>query len=414
MSDEWICIDSFETIDDAEWAKSILIEAGLPAAIQIIPGEKRVELKTRPDAVTDAEAALTAADNAMPVNSDEDEFNDGDPIDDDAGERITAKEIRKPGTRPTLQPPATDLSIRDLLGEPGQLIIPDWDRVGERIALARPDDPTAAWADVTREWLAHTADCLGPSFGVVESKHVQLLAPFDDHYAYGLLANAEDQRRVILNLIAGVTRFSQPGKIVVLCLKDYYSYVSAFYPDQGEFAGSGGMFIKDGHPHVVLPMNSDIVPGLAHEMTHASLMHLTLPAWLEEGITQYVQFGSSPNTQHVLTEDDIKGAKWFWQQTGLGSFWWGHGFHTPGRTQQYSYQLSDWLFRLLTDEHRPAWFGLFGTKNRKRFLDFIANANAEDAGAASAEKHLGYSLGTLAAKILGPGDWEPRSEDRVW
>jgi hypothetical protein len=34
--------------------------------------------------------------------------------------------------------------------------------------------------------------------------------------------------------------------------EDYYRYVSIYYPSEGEFALSGGMFIHAGCPHFVV------------------------------------------------------------------------------------------------------------------------------------------------------------------
>jgi hypothetical protein len=402
MSDEWVTVGTYDTIDDAEWAKCMLVEAEVPAIVDVLHEQKLVDLRTKK---RDAERAWEILSS---VEGDESPEHDAVFEIEAAAVPAVTPPNRVPDARPNLRDAATSLSIRDLLDPTGELCLPAWDLVRERITLTQSDaDTPSAWADACREWLAHTANALGEAFAVVESEHVQLLAPYDHHFAAGLLANAENIRRVVLDLIPGVSRFTQPGKIVVLCLHDYYSFVSAYYPDQGEFAGSGGMFIPDGYPHVVLPIHQDIVPGLAHELTHAGLSHLRLPAWLEEGITQHVEFGARVNVQHVLTEEDIKGAKWFWRQTGLAPFWTGRGFHTPGRTQQYTYQLADWIFRILAEEHRPAWFGLFGSAKRKKLHDFVASARADDFGAAAAERHLGYTLGSLAAKFLGPGDWEP-------
>ena len=78
----------------------------------------------------------------------------------------------------------------------------------------------------------------------------------------------------------------------------------------------------------------------------------------------------------------------------------------PDDTQEFSYQLAEFFVRLLIADSRPTWFG-FDRRAEGRFLHFLQNAKAIDAGQAAAKEHLGMTLGALAAKSLGPGNWEP-------
>ena len=199
-----------------------------------------------------------------------------------------------------------------------------------------------------------------------------------------------------------------PGKDIVLLLpsKDwYYSYVSAFYPEAGEFAGSSGMFFCGGYPHTVIPASAAVEPTIAHELTHAALAHLGLPVWLEEGVTQSME-RTTTRAEYLMSTDDARRLRRFWLRHGLAGFWWGAGFHRPGPAQGHSYSLAEVLFRLMLDTYRPPLLGLFGG-GRKRLVEFLRTARAPDAGQAAAVEHLGSTLGELAGRFLGPGEWEP-------
>jgi hypothetical protein len=311
--------------------------------------------------------------------------------------------------------PTDPPDVSDLITEPDGFPRPDWVRVAERIDLGfRPDDRPAGWASATRQWLSAVAARIGESFGVFESDHFQVMMVNEPDVAGVLLRFAEHTRRSLLDLFPEVARFVEPGKHAVLAFPDprlYYAYVEAFYPEEGEFGGSGGMHVPAGYPHIVIWGQQVIALQaiLAHELTHAAFHHLGSPAWLEEGITQLVAHAAVGRPGLELTADGARRHKRLWATHGLGPFWWGAGFHRPGGLQQVSYELAEILLRLLIEEHRP---GFFGKGKRERLVEFLRHAKATDAGQAAAVEHLRFSLGELASRFLGPGEWEPNRADR--
>lgn len=141
-----------------------------------------------------------------------------------------------------------------------------------------------------RAWLLHLRDALGPHFRLYESDSAYILSPLEIRVSMAtadFVARARNRVRRILD--GGIARFPDNEKSILLVMDDddtYYHYVSCYYPDQGEFAFSGGMFIKSGCAHFVTKADhlSNMEPIIAHELTHAALAHLSLPAWLDEGL----------------------------------------------------------------------------------------------------------------------------------
>jgi hypothetical protein len=142
-------------------------------------------------------------------------------------------------------------------------------------------------------------------------------------------------------------------------------------------------------------------------MTHASLVHLTLPQWIEEGLAQMFEHDMAPRPQPLLDARAARQHKHVWGRRGLNEFWFGDGFYSAGRVQELSYKLEEVLVRLLIEDFRPRWFG-WDRAPQRRLVAFLRAADATDGGEAAAREHLGMGLGELASRFLGPGDWEPR------
>ncbi len=181
----------------------------------------------------------------------------------------------------------------------------------------------------------------------------------------------------------------------------------------GKYGASVGVQIRRGYPHIAMLGSKlfGLEATLAHELTHVALQHLSMPFWLEEGFTQMFEHRlTGRQVLEVGTKLALRHKK-NWSRRGLNAFWQGDGFVSPGKIQELSYQLAEILNRLLVAESQPRWFG-WVREPQRRFLAFVKNAKAEDCGEAACREHLGYDLGDLAAKFLGPGDWSPKLEKR--
>ena len=288
---------------------------------------------------------------------------------------------------------------------------PRWDLIRTWVESRRePPARRDAWAAVARQWLAELGPALGVGYEPVESDNFLALVSGGGGTGRRLLPFAERCRAALLSALGGVADFAGPGKQVVLVLRNpghYYRYISPYFPE-GEHGGSAGVHIREGDPHVALHGKQPwaVENTLAHELTHASLHHRSMPQWLEEGLAQMFEHDM---TGRQLLEVDAEAAgrhKRYWGRHGLDEFWRGEGFSRPGRVQELSYQLAEVLVRLLVEEGRPRWFG-WVREPRLRFFAFLRGADAGDCGGAACREHLGYELGDLAAKFLGPGSWSP-------
>ena len=307
-------------------------------------------------------------------------------------------------------PPALDLS--DCFPCDEGLPRPRWDMVHARVeAAAAPEDRGALWADATRRWLEMLRPALVPKYRLLESEHFQLLTWLAEDPAAALLRFAEKCRRVLLAELPGLAAFDAPGKMAILAFKRparYYTYLAAFYPE-GRYGGSVGVQVRStGRPHVALrgPRLLALQSTLAHELTHAALVHLKMPLWVEEGLTQKFQNVLAGQRPLQITGKTGRQHKRHWTRQGLVPFWTGAGFHKPGRVQRLCYELAEILQALLTSQHQPRWLGMDQGPPR-RLAAFLAAADKADCGEAAARAHLGVGLGDLAARFLGPGDWSP-------
>jgi tetratricopeptide (TPR) repeat protein len=242
-------------------------------------------------------------------------------------------------------------------------------------------------------------DALGDGYRIEQSEQVLLFAPKDLDEGRSLLKFAELSVRRIQYALGDLACEDWLGPLVILIFADvdsYSSYVSPADPDV-EFVRSAGVCFKHGYVHVAIRpvLQQDVRRILVHELTHACLSHLTLPLWLEEGITQH----AASEGQFALASEDAADIRRYWHEHGLNPFWWGHGFSQFDESQHRCYQLAQILYLLIATDYRG------------RLSDFVRHASADDAGESAARKYLGIGLEDVAAKFLGQGAWEPTPAD---
>lgn len=304
-----------------------------------------------------------------------------------------------------------ELDISGSLAWEDGLPYPQWELLEAWVeSKFEPPARRGAWAALGRQWMAELGPALGVGYETVESENFLALVSREDETGRRLLPFAERCRAALLSALGGVTDFDSQGKQVVLVLRNphhYYRYISLYFPE-GEHGGSAGIHIRQGHPHVALHGKQAWVleNTLAHELTHVSLHHLSMPQWLEEGLAQMFEHNMT-GRQLLEVDGEMAGRhKRYWGKHGLDEFWRGEGFSRPGKVQELSYQLAEILVRLLAEEGRPRWFG-WAREPQLRFYAFLRGAGIDDCGEAACREHLGYGLSDLAAKFLGPGSWSP-------
>lgn len=310
------------------------------------------------------------------------------------------------------QPPAPQVlrmaglepfTVRDHLSAPAGLPLMDWQALDHWAGQApTPEATTEAIALGRRAWLLHLRDAIGPHMHLHESADVHILSPLEPPVAQAMAGYVTKTRQRIARVLDGVARFNPGEKSVLLVLESeelYYHYVGQFYPDGGEFAFSGGMFIHNGCPHFVVVQAdlSTIEPVIAHELTHSALSYLRLPTWLDEGL--------AVNTEHRLT-----GARRpaqtpqamhqrhlaFWNAERVQEFWSGDSFHRTDDGNALSYDLA----RIAVEQLARDW---------PAFSRFATSARRGDAGAEAAASALGIDLGSfVGALVQASEDWAPR------
>lgn len=281
-------------------------------------------------------------------------------------------------------------------------IRPDWKEISERLNEQYSiKDLHKAWKGECDKWLKELIDHFGNGYRIVETQNFSLVSNENDRYIKVFSDFLERTLQRIIKTLPGIARDEGYGKHVAIIFKDmddYYDYVSLYHPDEGEFGLSSGTYINEGYGHFAFP-REDITlaePVAIHELTHACLAHLPIPAWLNEGLAVFMEevlggIGFGMDNQIQLDHQR------YWNADTIQQYWAGESFQFADEGQGLSYHLSHLLTRNISKDYEP-------------FARFVNEANFMDAGAGSSVKNLGGSLGQLVGVMLGYGDWEPNQE----
>jgi hypothetical protein len=286
--------------------------------------------------------------------------------------------------------------------------VADWDKVRAWVDGLEPEARrAAAWSACERGWLLHFRDALGAGFELAESESAALLSSLPPGAAGAMLEFMARTQRRIGAVLEGLADVAPWGKDILIVFDDeesYYRYVSYYYPDAGEFASSGGMHIDSGCSHFVTVKAEarQLEATLVHEMTHASLGHLPLPLWLNEGLAVNTERRLAGAAREALGEHERlhDRLRRFWSVVSIQDFWSGQSFHHPGDGNELSYALA----RILVEQLAKDW---------PPFARFVLGANRADAGAAAARECLGLDLGELVTALLEretPKSWSPNPQ----
>lgn len=275
--------------------------------------------------------------------------------------------------------------------------------------LSGTESPTAqahAWEAVEKAWLLHFRQALGPEFQLREAESAMLLSSLDDGVARATLNYMVRTLARVAATLDGLAQIPPWGKDILIVFDDvesYYRYVSCYYPDQGEFAFSSGMYINDGCAHFVT-VRADlgmVEPVIAHEMTHSCLAHLPLPIWLNEGLAVNTELRIAGGSAGTPTARELhKKHLDFWGPQEIQEFWSGESFKHTDDGNLLSYDLA----RLIVSHFARDW---------ESFKRFVLDADASDAGAISARENLRIDLGAVACALLEQeysSQWDPQPQ----
>jgi hypothetical protein len=292
-------------------------------------------------------------------------------------------------------------SVTENLLDANGLPLLDWNTVQQWVdGIAGEAAQARAWSECERAWLEHLRVALGPEYRLRENGTTLLLSTLQENVAEATLAFVNKTLQRVVHILDGVAHVPEWGHDILVVFDDddtYYKYVAHYYPEAGEFAGSGGMYINAGCGHFAT-VKADlraIEPVIAHELTHACLGHLPIPAWLNEGIAVNTERRLCPPSFAASTPQQMHARhRKFWGPAEIQQFWSGKSFLRADEGNELSYDLA----RIIVSQFSAAW---------DRFRPFVTSANVEDGGASAAAEHLGVHLGDAVSALL---ELEPSPE----
>ncbi len=283
----------------------------------------------------------------------------------------------------------------------------NWEAISEWVEGLDSPLRASAWAQAEVAWLLRVRDSLSGEYRLDTLGDALLLSSLDENVARSTLDFMTKTVKRISSILEGVASRPEWGHDILIIFDDdetYYRYVSHFYGNDGEFAASGGIFINDGCSHFVT-MKSDlrvVEPTIVHELTHSCLVHLPIPAWLNEGLAVNTERRLSPPlAPDLLTPQQMHAKhKAFWDTSKIQEFWSGKSWLRTDDGNMLSYDLA----RILVNEFAADW---------EPFKQFALKADMSDAGYSSALEHLDVDLGAAVCAILElepQPAWKPQPE----
>jgi hypothetical protein len=201
-----------------------------------------------------------------------------------------------------------------------------------------------AWLAVQRGWLSWLACNFGGAYRLHESDDALLLTAAEPRLVKTALAYLSLTQRRVSRSLAALASERLSEKQVVLLLNDgddYYRYLSGMYPEEGEFPMSAGVHFGGPAPHLVVNGTSleEVEATIVHEMTHAFVTHLPIPAWLNEGlaVNMEIAFGRVADS-HKLIELHARHRK-FWTPELIQDYWSGRSWRRADEGNELSYDL---------------------------------------------------------------------------
>ena len=324
----------------------------------------------------------------------------------------TPKVPKAPDPPPDREPAPGELSLpvmppfsiaENLLDGQGFPIL-DWKKLADWSASApTPEQASAAIELGRRAWLLHMRESLSEYAHLLETGEAWVLSSYETKVALAAARFVATARQRISGVLDGVARFPAGSRSILVVFDNqdqYYRYVTNYYPEEGEFAFSSGIFVDPGCPHFVTVLDdlATIEPVIAHEMTHSALAYLGLPRWLDEGIAVSTEQQVSMSHRYPSAQIELMNKhREFWNTERMQEFWSGESFHRTDDGNSLSYDLARSIVAL-TGREWPT------------FTKFVLAAKRADAGAAAAMTALNLDLGELAAAALRlprQADWSP-------
>jgi hypothetical protein len=244
-----------------------------------------------------------------------------------------------------------------------------------------PEELTA----ICRGWLNRLSqESFGGRLSSGESGRFILLADVSPTHGKNILAFAEKTLSRYINDFGDIAEFGPASKMPIIALSqpdDYYKLISAFF-DEGTYGLSSGLFVRRGIGFFIFPNEEmwALEAVIAHELLHAVMTHLPIPAWLNEGLAVNAEFRYGNRVLDPRRRDDLMPHHHaYWDEAKLQQFLNGELFSSATEGQELSYDLARQLVLGLSND----W---------PRMKEFIVSANFDDAGESAAMRVFGLSL----------------------
>jgi hypothetical protein len=171
---------------------------------------------------------------------------------------------------------------------------------------------------------------------------------------------------------------------------DYYRYVSEYYPQDGEFSFSGGMYIQNGYGHFVFCKGSmdTMEPTLVHELAHALVGHLPMPAWVNEGLAVNTERRWAPRPPQYKPHELAYLHTKFWNEETMQEFWSGKSYLRPDEGNALSYDLAQRMIEVVGKDH-------------ELLARFVNQSSQEDGGSKAALDVLSMPVQQLVVHAIG-------------
>jgi len=279
----------------------------------------------------------------------------------------------------------------------------NWEAINSHVDSHHKEcDQHELWCSIARAWMEKLKSTLSSDYAIHESDNFLVVTTESDRYVSLLTAFLERTLKRIVSTLDGIASDAGFGKYVVLIfddIDDYYAYLSYFYSEDGVYGLSSGIYINDGYGHFAFP-HQDVTyaePIIAHEMTHALVAHLPIPAWLNEGMAVSIEDLLAGSAPLMMTEELYARHQAFWGEKEIQAFWSGEVFHRADEGQELSYHLARFAVNSLSGDFEA-------------FKQFANLASYTDGGAAAAHEVYGEGVENLIIQFFGEGNWAPRPE----
>lgn len=262
---------------------------------------------------------------------------------------------------------------------------------------AGPGDQDRLKRAVAAAWLDGLRDALEADHKRWRHARIEGLAPVAENCAARVAAVADHAVVTIERALVPI-RGDEPiplaGIVALDGMDPYYSFISYYHAEEGEWGTSGGMYIHEGADSfavVALPVipKTDIGKTVAHELTHHALRGLELPLWVEEGFTQMMEERVTGRSYFKLDHEMMRRHRERWGGEEVERFVAGDSFFSPyDDEQELAYNLAQLVVR--------GWL----SREPQRFFAF-ARACQNVGPQAAAEEHLGKSEAEVVGQALG-------------